>query len=115
MVQRSLELFDAAIFYVYEWRPGITAAVVADIKDDDKTIRPGAGWRRVETPEDLERAYKGGSAMKAKTGMRLYRIEGEDGEIWGYFFAPMNLLPHSVVDERTIELGRIPEPKAPGA
>jgi outer membrane murein-binding lipoprotein Lpp len=114
MVQRSLERFDAANFYVYEWRPGIPAAVVADLKDDDRTIRPGSGWRKIETREDLEQVYKSGSAYKAKANMRLYRIEGDDGEIWGYFFAYENRLPYTVVDDKTIELGGIPEPKAPG-
>jgi hypothetical protein len=113
MVQRSLERFDAAFFYAYEWRPGITAAVVADLKEDDKTIRPGQGWRKIGTPEDLERVYKGGTAVKAKSAMRLYRIEGNDGEIWGYFFAPQNILPYSTIDDKTIELGQIPEPPAP--
>jgi hypothetical protein len=116
MVQRSLERFDQGIFYVYEWT-GLgmtTAAIVADLGDDDKTIIPGAGWRKVKSPEDLEQVYKKGGAVKAKAGMRLYRIEGADGELWGYFFAPYNLLPHSIVDDKTIELGPIPEPKAPG-
>jgi hypothetical protein len=116
MVQRSLERFDRGNFYVYEWT-GLAmtpAAIVADPGDDDKTIRPGPGWRKVKSPEDLEQVYKKGSAVKDKVGMRLYRIEGDDGEIWGYFFAPYNLLPHSIVDDKTIELGPIPEPKAPG-
>jgi hypothetical protein len=116
MVMRSLERFDEGILYVYvyEWRPGITAAVVVDLKDPDRTIRPGTGWRTIKSREELEEAYKGGSAVKARTAMKLYRIEGDDGEVWGYFFAPGNFLPYSVIDDKTIQLGRIPEPKAPG-
>ena len=116
MVQRSLERFDEATFYVYEWSGlgMITAAIVVDLKDDDKTIRPGSGWRKIKTREELEKAYKSGSMVKAQAGMRLYRIEGDDGEIWGYFFAPRNVLPYSMVNDKTIELGQIPEPKAPG-
>lgn len=114
MVQRSLERFDAANFYVYEWRPGIPAAVVADLKDDDRRIRPGSGWTKVETREDLEQVYKSGILTKRRFMMRLYRIEGDDGEIWGYFFAYENRLPYTVVDDKTIELGQIPEPKSPG-
>ena len=114
MVERSLERFDEGLFYVYEWRPGITAAVVADLRDTDRTIKPGPGWRKINSRQELEEAYKGGSAAKTRTGMKLYRIEGADGELWGYFFAPYNILPYSVIDDKTIELGRIPEPKAPG-
>jgi len=114
MVQRSLERFDEGNFYVYEWRPGITASVVVDIRDTDRTIKPGPGWRKLNSRQELEEAYKAGSATKARTGMKLYRIEGDDGELWGYFFAPDNMLPYSVIDDKTIELGRIPEPKAPG-
>jgi hypothetical protein len=114
MVERSLERFDEGLFYVYEWRPGITAAVVADLRDTDRTIKPGPGWRKLNSRQELEEAYKGGSAAKTRTGMKLYRIEGADGELWGYFFAPYNILPYSVIDDKTIELGRIPEPKAPG-
>ena len=114
MVERSLERFDEGLFYVYEWRPGITAAVVADLRDTDRTIKPGPGWRKINSRQELEEAYKGGSAAKTRTGMKLYRIEGADGELWGYFFAPYNILPYSVIDDKTVELGRIPEPKAPG-
>lgn len=113
-VQRSLERFDEGDFYVYEWRPGITAAVVADLKDTDRTIKPGPGWTKMNSPQELEQAYKSGSLVKGKTGMKLYRIEGDDGELWGCFFAPDNVLPYSLIDDKTIELGRIPEPKAPG-
>jgi len=116
MVLRSLERFDEGDFYVYEWSGlgMITAAIVADLKDDDKTIRPGTGWKKIKTREELEKAYKSGSMVKAQAGMRLYRIEGDDGEIWGYFFAPRNILPYTRVNDNTIELGQIPEPKAPG-
>jgi len=116
MVQRSLERFDEGSFYVYEWSEygGQPAAIVVDLDDDDKTIRPGPGWKKLKTREELEQAYKRGSAVKARVGMRLFRIEGDDGEIWGYFFAPLNVLPYSIVDAKTIELGRIPEPKVPG-
>jgi hypothetical protein len=31
MVERSLERFDEGTFHVYEWRSGITAAMVADL------------------------------------------------------------------------------------
>jgi hypothetical protein len=72
------------------------------------------GWRKINSRQELEEAYKGGSAAKTRLGMKLYRIEGADGELWGYFFAPDNMLPYSVIDDKTIELGRIPEPKAPG-
>lgn len=114
MVERSLERFDEGDFYVYEWRPGITASIVADLKDTDRKIKPGPGWRKLNSRQELEEAYKAGSAAKARSGMKLYRIEGNDGELWGYFFAPYNILPYSLIDEKTIELGRIPEPKAPG-
>ena len=116
MVLRSLERFDEGDFYVYEWSGlgMITAAIVVDVKDDDKTIRPGTGWKKIKTREELEKAYKSGSMVKAQAGMRLYRIEGDDGEIWGYFFAPRNILPYTMVNDNTIELGQIPEPKAPG-
>jgi hypothetical protein len=99
---------------VYEWRPGIPAALVANVKESDRTIRPGSGWRKVTTRQDLEQVYYSGGAVSAKTPMRLYRIEGDDGEIWGYFFAYRNILPFSIVDDKTIELGRVPEPPAPG-
>jgi hypothetical protein len=72
------------------------------------------GWRKINSRQELEEAYKGDSAAKTRLGMKLYRIEGADGELWGYFFAPDNMLPYSVIDDKTIELGRIPEPKAPG-
>lgn len=116
MIERSLERFDEGLFdvYAYEWRPGITAAVVVDLRDTDRTIKPGPGWRKINSRQEFEAAYKGGSATKTRTGMKLYRIEGADGELWGFFFAPGNFLPHSVLDEKTIELGQIPEPKAPG-
>lgn len=113
MVQRSLERFDEGDFYVYEWRQGITAAVVVDMKETDRTIRPGSGWKKIKTREELEQAYKAGAAVKDKKGMRLYRIEGDDGELWGYFFAPDNRLPFTVIDDKTIELREIPEPAAP--
>jgi len=113
MVQRSLERFDEGIFYVYEWRPGLVASVVVDMKETERTIRPGAGWKKINTRQELEQAYKAGAAVKQKKGMRLYRIEGDDGEIWGFFFAPDNRLPYTVVDDKTIELGEIPEPPAP--
>lgn len=66
------------------------------------------------TTQELEQVYKSGSAVKQKAGMRLYRIEGNDGEIWGYFFAAQNILPYSVIDDRTLELGPIPEPPTGG-
>jgi len=115
MAQRSLERFDDGLFYVYEWRPGITAAIVADLKDTERTIKSGVGWRKINTRQELEEAHKAGAPIKAKGAMRLYRIEGDDGEVWGYFFAPYNIWPYSMVDDKTIELGTIPEPKAPGA
>jgi hypothetical protein len=117
MVQRSLERFDDGTFYVYEWNSlgGVPAAIVADLKDDDLTIKPGPGWRKVTSRQELEKIYQAGSVVKARAGMKLYRIEGSNGEIFGYFFAPYNLLPYTVVDDKTIELGQIPEPKSPGA
>lgn len=116
VLQRSLENFDQGntIFYLYEWRPGITAAIVADLKDPDRMVKPGPGWRKINTRQELEAAYQGGSAVKTKGGAKLYRLQGDDGEIWGYFFAPNNFLPYTVIDDKTIELGRIPEPKSPG-
>ncbi len=60
------------------------------------TIRPSnraQAGRKLKTREELEQAYKRGSAVKARVGMRLFRIEGDDGEVWGYFFAPLNVLP----------------------
>jgi hypothetical protein len=116
VLQRSLDNFDQgnSTFYVYEWRAGITAAIVADLKDPDRKIKPGPGWRKINSRQELEQAYKGGSATKARAGMKLYRLQGDDGEVWGYFFAPWNQLPYSVIDDRTIELGPIPEPPAPG-
>ena len=51
MVQRSLERFDEGSFYVYEWSEygGQVAAIVADLGDDDKTIRTGP---RLEEAQD---------------------------------------------------------------
>jgi hypothetical protein len=43
MVQRSLERFDEGVFYVYEWRPGIPPAIVADLKDPDRD--QSAHWK----------------------------------------------------------------------
>jgi len=114
MIQRSLERFDEGIFYVYEWRPGITAAIVVDLKDPDRVIKPGTDWRKINSREELEKAYNAGSMVKAKFGMKLYRLEGDDGEIWGYFYAYENRLPYSSIDDKTIVLGRVPEPKSPG-
>ena len=114
MVQRSLERFDQGIFYVYEWRPGIPAAIVVDLKDPDRVIKPGTSWRVIKSRQDLEQVYNAGSNVKSRFGLKLYRIEGEDGEIWGYFFAYENRLPYSVIDDKTIILGQVPEPKSPG-
>ena len=116
VLQRSVENFNQgnATFYVYEWRAGITAAIVADLNDPDRVIKPGPGWRKINSAQELEAAYKGGSATKTRAGMKLYRLQGDDGEIWGYFFAPWNQLPYSVIDDRTIQLGPVPEPPAPG-
>jgi len=114
MIQRSLERFDEGNFYVYEWRPGITAAIVVDLKDPDRVIKPGTDWRKINSREELEKAYNAGSMVKAKFGMKLYRLEGDDGEIWGYFYAYENRLPYSSIDDKTIVLGRVPEPKSPG-
>ena len=114
MIQRSLERFDEGNFYVYEWRPGITAAVVVDLKDPERVIRPGSDWRKIKSREELEKAYNAGSNVKSRFGLKLYRLEGEDGEIWGYFYAFENRLPFSVIDDKTIMLGRVPEPKSPG-
>ena len=114
MVMRSLERFDEGNFYVYEWRPGITAAVVVDLKDPDRVIKPGTDWRKINSREELEKAYNAGSNVKARFGLKLYRLQGEDGEIWGYFYAFENRLPYSVIDDKTIILGRVPEPKSPG-
>ena len=85
MIQRSLDRFDEGDFYVYEWRPGITAAIVADLKDPERVIKPGADWRKIKSRDELEKAYNAGSMVKARFGLKLYRLEGEDGEIWGYF------------------------------
>ena len=116
VLERSLENFDQgnSNFYLYEWSGGITAAIVADLKDPDRVIKPGPGWRKINSRQELEAAYQGGGAVKAKGGAKLYRLQGDDGEIWGYFFAPQNFLPYTVIDDKTIELGRIPEPKSPG-
>ena len=114
MIQRSLERFDEGNFYVYEWRPGITAAIVVDLKDPDRVIKPGTDWRKIKSREELEKAYNAGSMVKARFGLKLYRLEGEDGEIWGYFYAYENRLSYSVIDDKTIVLGRVPEPKSPG-
>ena len=116
VLERSLENFDQgnSNFYLYEWSGGITAAIVADLKDPDRVIKPGPGWRKINSRQELEAAYKGGGIIKTKGGAKLYRLQGDDGEIWGYFFAPQNFLPYTVIDDKTIELGRIPAPKAPG-
>lgn len=114
MIQRSLDRFDEADFYVYEWRPGITAAIVVDLKDPDRVIKPGSDWRKIKSREELEKAYNAGSGVKTRFGLKLYRLEGDDGEIWGYFYAFENRLPYSNIDDKTIILGRVPEPKAPG-
>lgn len=114
MMQRSLERFDQGFFYVYEFRAGIPAAVVADFKDPDRVIKPGPDWRKLNSRQELEQVYKSGKPLWAKAGMKLYRIEGEDGEIWGYFFAFNNVLPYSVIDSKTIELGPVKEPPQPG-
>jgi hypothetical protein len=114
MMQRSLERFDQGFFYVYEFRAGIPAAVVADFKDPDRVIKPGKDWRKLNSREELEQVYKSGKPLWGKVGMKLYRIEGDDGEIWGYFFAFKNVLPYSVIDSKTIELGPVPEPPQPG-
>jgi hypothetical protein len=114
MIQRSLDRFDEGDFYVYEWRPGITAAIVADLKDPERVIKPGADWRKIKSRDELEKAYNAGSMVKARFGLKLYRLEGEDGEIWGYFYAYENRLSYSVIDDKTIVLGRVPEPKSPG-
>jgi membrane-bound lytic murein transglycosylase MltF len=41
-------------------------------------------------------------------------VDEHIAEFWGHLFAVHNLLPYTVIDDKTIELGRIPEPKAPG-
>jgi len=60
----------------------ITAAIVADLNDPDRVIKPGPGWRKINSSQELEAAYKGGSATKTRAGMKLYRLQGDDGEIW---------------------------------
>jgi len=114
MMQRSLERFDQGFFYVYEFRAGIPAAIVADFKDPDRVIKPGADWKKINSRQELEQVYKSGKPLWAKAGMKLYRIEGDDGEIWGYFFAFNNVLPYSVIDSKTIQLGTVREPPQPG-
>jgi hypothetical protein len=85
VLQRSLDNFDQgnSTFYVYEWRPGITAAIVADLKDPDRVIKPGPGWRKINSRQELEAAYQGGGALKTKGAAKLYRLQGDDGEVWG--------------------------------
>jgi hypothetical protein len=114
MMQRSLDRFDQGFFYVYEFRAGIPAAIVVDLKDPDRVIKPGADWRKLNSRQELEQVYKSGKPLWAKAGMKLYRIEGDDGEIWGYFFAFNNVLPYSVIDSKTIQLGTVREPPQPG-
>jgi hypothetical protein len=114
MVKNSIERFNEADFWTYEWRKGIPAAIVCDIKEGDRTMSFSRGWRKLNTPKELEEVYTSGTAMKAKGGLRLYRIEGEDGTLWGYFFAYQNVLPYTLVDDRTMHIGEIPEPKQPG-
>ena len=88
--------------------------MVVDVKEGGRTIKPGPDWRTIKTRQEFDEASKGCSAVKAATGAKVYRIEGDDGEIWGFFFAPMNVLPFTVIDDKTIQLGSIPPPKAPG-
>jgi outer membrane murein-binding lipoprotein Lpp len=114
MVERSLENFDKMDFYAYDWSAARTAAIVADLKDSERTIKPGSGWRKINSREELQGAFNRGSDVKSREGMRLYRLEGDDGEIWGYYFAPHNFLPFTVIDDHTIQLGWIPEPPTPG-
>jgi len=114
MVQRALERFDEVNAYAYDWRPGITASVVVDLKADDRLVKPGPGWRKINTRQEFDQTVKDISAVKVGSGAKVYRIEDEGGEIWGFFVAPRNMLPYSIVDEKTMELGMIPPPPSPG-
>ena len=116
MAQRALERFDEGAFnvYVYEWRPGIVVAIVVDLKNDDLNIQPTPDWRKINTRQEFEQAINAGGGPIKASGAKLYRIEGDDGEIWGFFFAGKNFLPYTVIDDKTIQLGNIPIPSTPG-
>lgn len=112
MVRNSIERFNEGDFWVLEWGTNRPAAIVVDLKDDDYTLKFSRNWTKLKTPQELEAFYERGRSLKA-TGLKLYRIEGPDGDLWGKFYAFQNRLPVTMVDAKTIEIGDIPEPLAP--
>lgn len=113
MVRNSIERFNEGDFWVLEWGTNRPAAIVVDLKDDDYTIKFSRNWRKLNSPKELEEFYERGRGIKAAQQLKLYRIEGPDGDLWGKFYAYQNRLPITMVDDHTIEIGDIPEPLAP--
>ena len=114
MIDRLVQRFDDFNVYTYEWRANIPAAVFFEAKNDDKKVIFSEGWRKLNSREELDRIRHFGRDVRAKLDVRLYRVMGPDDELWAFFMAAWNQLPHKLLDERTMEVFSIPTPKAPG-
>ena len=111
--QRLVEKWDEFDIYLYMWTYQAPAALVFDIKNDDKTLRVGRNWEKITTKESLLDVFRKGKVWREYAIPNVSAIIGPDGKDWGYAITIIGTVKATVADERTIDVQPPKEPPRP--
>ena len=82
-------------------------AIMFDPKNNGTKLT-GDSWIKIEDQETLDKKIK--EVKLWYNYKRVYLIEGEDNQVFGYMFYPYYLrVPVEIVDERTLFVGSLPK------
>ncbi len=85
-------------------------AIMFDPKNNGTKLT-GDSWIKIEDQEALDEKIK--EVQSWYSYKRVYLIEGEDNQVFGYMFYPYYLrVPVEIVDEQTLYIGSLPKYKS---
>ena len=85
-------------------------AIMFDPKNNGTKLT-GDSWIKIENQEALDEKIK--EVQSWYSYKRVYLIEGEDNQVFGYMFYPYYLrVPVEIVDEQTLYVGSLPKYKS---
>jgi hypothetical protein len=91
------------IIHAYEWPAGEVAAIVFDLRGDNKTIL-NDGWTRVTSPEQLSKMI---TVCKKSWLTEFYKILGPNEECFGYLLGGEQYVRVETVDANTLKLNGV--------
>ncbi len=111
--ERLLTHWNEYDIYAYQWGGQVPAALVFDVKNDNKRLKFGSNWTQITSEEQLLGGLERAKLWKAQAIPRLSSIIGPDGKVWGYAMTGYGQIFANVADENTINILPPRDPRPP--